>query len=134
MHCIAILYENIPFNHWTVVKMVQKNNFFPKRMSKMSRFYRILMKIGVIPLCLNECKNEIMFKILSKPMIYYMMYSLICWITYFFCLNMTGFTHLLKFWEEFFIQSNTDSLVILGNFFFLDASIYFSWYSTKMSA
>ena len=91
-------------------KTVSEQNV--ETLSKMSRFFRILMKFGLFPFMMDSSEKKLSFKICSRPTLYFTLYVCIMMITFSFCMfYLLGIDNIQKFWENMLNQSNfTDFL------------------------
>ena len=93
--------------------------------SKMSKLFRILMKISLMPLTIDFVTKKLIFKICSRPTIFFTLYNLVVFATSLFCWSyFLGLNSFLKFWGNMWYQSNfTDFLTY---FVFLSINMFSS--------
>ena len=80
--------------------------------STMSTFFKLLLKVSLIPLTLNTSSNQLKFKMFSKPTLLFNLYILITYGINFLCLYaIIGVDKIKEFWTNMCNQSEkTDFL------------------------
>lgn len=80
--------------------------------SKMSRYFRVLLKIGWLPLIMDSTEKKLSFKMCSRQTLYFNLYFMLMLAIHTFCIYyLVGADNLLKVWEILLNQSNfTDFL------------------------
>ena len=80
--------------------------------SRMSIFFRILMKTGMFPLTLDPTEKRPTFKICSRSTLLFTFYNVVVFVISAFCVNyILGFDTMKTFWQNMLSQSNfTDFL------------------------
>ena len=80
-------------------------------MSKMSRWFRFLVKICLIPLTLNMTTKQVRFKIWSRPTAYFLLYLFfVTGFGYFSMFYTWGFKNIITFWINLYQANLTDFL------------------------
>ena len=82
-----------------------------EELSKMSRFFRLLPKIGLLPLSLDLTTKKLTFRIRSRPTAYFFLYFSFTFAFIFFCFGYKwGFENAKKFWINMYEANVTDFL------------------------
>ena len=80
--------------------------------SKMSRFFEIIVKSCLLPLTKDLTKKKLTFKFCSRPSaIFLVIICIVTSVTNFSFFYMIGFDKVLKFWRNMLYQSNTTDFI-----------------------
>ena len=80
--------------------------------SKMLRFLKTILKIGLLPLSFDLEKKKLTFKFYSRPSASFLITNFIVTSVVFFSwFVMIGFEKLLEFWRNMLYQSNTTDFI-----------------------
>ena len=83
-----------------------------KDTSKMLRFLKTILKIGLLPLTFDLEKKKLTFKFCSRPSASFLITNFIVTSVGFFSwFVMIGFEKLLEFWRNMLYQSNTTDFI-----------------------
>lgn len=81
--------------------------------SPVSIFWKILIKLCLVPLSVNKSKKTITFKLISKHTMIFLLYQFICYLLTFLTYYMTGIEKMIMWITQKLNDSNTTDFVAL---------------------
>ena len=104
--------------------LVESNKDKDSSRSILSKLFRNLMRINIIPLKWDDMNNQLNFKYFSKQFALYYLYVLAVSIFLLFCTCMFGFHKILNFWKILLFEENTTDMLTMITFNIFGVSQY----------